>query len=110
MAKSAVKQDDGKLWAFLAYLLGIIGFVLVILLRKNDKFAMYHAKQSLVLFIFAVIVWVVGTIIPVIGWFIILPIGDLLILVLWIMGMVNALTGKQKQIWFIGKFADKLDF
>jgi uncharacterized membrane protein len=107
MAKSA---DEGKLWAFLAYLLSIIGFVLVILLQKNNKFAMYHAKQSLVLFITAVIISIVGTVIPVIGWFIIIPLGNLLVLVLWIVGIINALTGKEKPLPLIGKFADKMSF
>lgn len=109
MAKT-VSADDGKLWAFLAYLLGLIGFVLVIALKKDNKFAMYHAKQSLVLFIFMVLVMVVGTVIPFIGWFIIMPLGSLLVLILWILGIVNALTGKEAPLWLIGRFGDKLNF
>ncbi len=104
------KSDDGKLWAFLAYLLGIIGFVLVLLLKKDNKFAMYHAKQSLVLFILAVLVMIVGSIIPFIGWFIILPIGNVIVLILWIIGIINALTNKEKPLPVIGKFADKINF
>jgi len=106
----AKKDSEGRLWAFLAYLLSIIGFVLVLLLKKDNKFAMYHAKQSLVLFIFAVIIAVVGSIVPVLGWFIILPVGNVLVLVLAIIGIINALTGKQKPLWLIGKYADKLSF
>ncbi|HSU72451.1 MAG TPA: DUF4870 domain-containing protein [Candidatus Binatia bacterium] len=104
------KQSESKLWAFLAYLLSIIGFVLVYLLHKDDKFAMYHAKQSLVLFIFAVIVSVVGSILPVIGWLIILPVGEILVLILAILGIVNALKGEMKPLWLIGKYADKFKF
>lgn len=107
MAKSA---DDGKMWAFLAYLLSIIGFVLVLLLKKDNRFAMYHAKQSLVLFILAVVVSIVGSIVPVIGWFLILPLGNLLVLVLWIVGIINSLSGKEKPLPLIGKFADKFSF
>ncbi len=103
-------QDDGKMWAFLAYLLSIIGFVLVLLLKKDNKFAMYHAKQSLVLFILAIGISIIGSIIPVIGWFIILPIGNLVILVLWIIGIINALGGKEKPLPLIGGFADKFSF
>jgi uncharacterized membrane protein len=104
------KNSDSKLWAFLAYLLSIIGFVLVYVLKKNDKFAMYHARQSLVLFIAAVIIGIVGSIIPVLGWFIILPVGEVIVCVLAIMGIINALTGQQKPLWLIGKYADKLKF
>ena len=104
------KNSESKLWAFLAYLLSIIGFVLVYLLKKDDKFAMYHAKQSLVLFLFAVIIAVVGSIVPVLGWFIILPLGNVLVLVLAVMGIINALQGKMAPLWLIGKYADKLSF
>jgi uncharacterized membrane protein len=103
-------NDEGKLWAFLAYLLSIIGFILVMVLQKKNKFAMFHAKQSLVLFIAWIVISVVGAIIPVVGWALILPLGSVFVVVLWVMGMINALTGKQKELWFIGKYADKLDF
>ena len=112
--KKAVKtsKDSGesKLWAFLAYLLGIVGFILVIALKRNDKFAMFHAKQSLVLFIFMVLVSFVGGIIPFIGWFIIWPFGSLLATILFIQGVVYSLTGKQKPLWLIGKFGEKMKF
>jgi uncharacterized membrane protein len=101
-------QDDSKLWAFLAYLLGIIGFILVLLVKKDNKFAMYHAKQSLVLFICWVIVMIL-TPIPIIGW-IGGPILGVVIFILWILGIVNALSGKQVPVPIVGKFADKLSF
>ena len=103
------KNSEGVLWAFLAYLLSIIGFLLVLLLKKDNKFAMYHAKQSLVLFIASVIINVVGGVIPLLGWFIILPLGGVFLLVLWIIGIINALTGKEKPLPLIGQFAKKLN-
>ena len=101
-------QDDSKLWAFLAYLLGIVGFVLVLLLKKDNKFAMYHAKQSLVLFICWVVVMIL-TPIPIIGW-IGGPILGVCLFILWIIGIINALTDKMKPLPLIGKFADKINF
>jgi uncharacterized membrane protein len=103
-------SGESKLFAFLAYLLGIIGFVIVLLARKDDKFAMYHAKQSLVLCIAAVIIYIVGLFIPIIGWFVILPLGYLLIAILWIFGVVRALTGTEKPLPLIGKYGEKLKF
>jgi len=113
MAKKSAKSSknskgESKVWAFLAYLLGIIGFLLVILLKKNDKFAMYHAKQSLVLFIFVLLVSFVGSIIPILGWFIIIPLGYLLSAILFIQGIVYSLTGAQKRLWVIGRFGEKM--
>ena len=100
--------EEGKAFAFLGVFLTIIGFLIVILAKKENKYAMFYAKQGLVLFIAWIIIWVLGMI-PFIGWFIILPIGGLIMLVLWIIGWVYALSGEKKYIPLIGKFADKFD-
>ena len=71
---------------------------------------MYHAKQSLVLTICWVIVYVVGMSLPFIGWFVIWPLGNLALLVLWVIGMINAFTRKQKPLPLIGQFGEKLKF
>ena len=70
---------------------------------------MYHAKQSLVLFIMWVAIAILSTI-PVIGWFVIIPLGNLFVLILWIFGIVNALTLKEKPLPLIGKWALKFTF
>lgn len=111
VVKKAVKGEvsgESKLFAFLAYLLGIVGFVIVLLARKEDEYAMYHAKQSLVLNIAAIIVYVCGMFIPIIGWFIILPLGYLLVAIFWVIGVIRALTGVEKPLPVIGKFGENL--
>jgi len=111
MAKRKVKNksDDSKLYALLGILLTIIGFIVVYATKKNDKYAMYYAKQGLVLFIVGVvasIVMMVLVFIPILGWLINLVIW-IGLLALWIIGILNSLSGKQKEIPFIGQFADK---
>ena len=106
---SEVEIGEGKLFAVLAYLFGIIGFLIVVLAKKDNRFALYHAKQVLVLIISGFIVGVVG-IIPIIGWFIVLPLGCLLLFILGIMGIINAATGVEKPLPIIGKFAEKFNF
>jgi uncharacterized membrane protein len=101
-------SGESKLFAFLSYFFGFIGFIIVLLARKNDKYAMYHAKQSLVLNISAIIIYVCGWFIPVIGWFIILPLGYLFIAILWIIGIIRALTGSEKPLPWIGKYGENL--
>ena len=64
-AKVKVKDDsDSKLFAFLGVLLTVIGYIIVMVARKEDKYAMYYAKQGLILFIAWVIVaiarWIIG--------------------------------------------------
>lgn len=108
VVKKATGTGESKTWAFLAVLLSIIGVVIAFLTKKNDKYVMYYAKQSLVLFVTAICASVVSMI-PIIGWFFIGPILSLAVLVLWIMGLLNALSGETKPIPIIGKLADKIN-
>jgi len=98
--------EEGKAWAFLGVFLSIIGFILVLLAKKDNKYAMYYAKQGLVLFI-AWVICAIVMIIPILGW-IIGAIGYLVVLVLWIIGIVYSLSGEQKPVPLIGKYADQL--
>ncbi|MBD3313769.1 hypothetical protein GF345_04975 [Candidatus Woesearchaeota archaeon] len=102
-------KGDQKLWAFLAVFLSIIGFIIALLVKKDDKYVMYYAKQSLIIFIASVVVSVVGSIVPFIGWFIVLPIGSLIVFVLWIMGLIYSVSGEMKPVPLIGKYGDKFD-
>jgi uncharacterized membrane protein/RNA polymerase subunit RPABC4/transcription elongation factor Spt4 len=106
--------DEGKVFAFLAYLLGLIGVLVVYLAKKDNPFALYHAKQSLVLSIAAIILSVGAAIlaaVPFVGWILALVIWivDIGVLVLWIIGMVNALGGQQKPLPIIGEYAEKIN-
>ncbi|MCH1624353.1 hypothetical protein [Fredinandcohnia quinoae] len=92
--------EDNKAMGIIAYLL----FFIPLLAARESKFAMYHANQGLTLFLLALGVNIVGNIIPLIGWFIILPIGNLLVLVLIILGIVNAASGKSAPLPLIGKY------
>jgi uncharacterized membrane protein len=117
-AKSSA-GDDSKIFAVIAYLLGIIGFLIVLLAKKDNKFAMYHAKQSLVLFILAVILWIPGMILSVILAFI--PFGFILSMLMWlviwvcilalvVVGIINAVNMQTKPLPVIGKFGEKFNF
>lgn len=87
-----------KVIAALAYVI----FFIPLLAARESKFAMYHANQGLVLFLGALVVNFVGTLIPIIGWFLIVPLGNLFILVLAIIGIINALQGTTKPLPLIG--------
>ena len=45
------KINDKKLHAFLASFFTIIGFIIALILWKDDKYVMFYAKQGLILFI-----------------------------------------------------------
>jgi uncharacterized membrane protein len=90
--------EKNKTMAILAYIL----FFLPLLAAKDSPFAMYHANQGLVLFLFSVAVNIVGGIIPVVGWFVVLPVGCIMALVFMVMGIINAANGQMKPLPLIG--------
>ena len=106
------KNDDSKLFAFLGVFLPLIGFLIVLLAKKKDRYAMFYAKQGFVLFLVWVAAMIVSWIlvfIPVLGWLLnfLIWIG---LLVLWIIGLVYSLSGKEKEIPVVGQFAKKFNF
>jgi uncharacterized membrane protein len=114
MAKKIIKESkkgDSKIFAFLATFLSIIGFIIALITKKDDKYVMFYAKQSLVLFIVAIIAGIINSIlmwIPIIGW-IIATIINLFIAILWILSWVYALSEEEKDVPFIGEYAKKLN-
>lgn len=92
--------EDNKVMAILAYII----FFIPLLAARESTFAMYHANQGLLLFLLAVGINIVGTIIPFIGWMFILPLGNLLVLALAILGIINAAKGDEKPLPILGKY------
>ena len=101
-----VDKGDPKVIAAIGYLW--ILFLVPLLFKKDDPFCRHHGKQGLVLFIFSVLVSIVGTI-PVIGWLIGF-LGGLITLGLMILGIINALRGEMWEMPYLGKYAKKLNF
>lgn len=100
--KPASDLEQVKVMAALAYV-GIL-FFLPLVTHPNSSFGKFHANQGLLLLITGLVINTVGTIIPFIGWFIILPLGWLFTVILFIMGIVNALSLKKKRLPVIGGF------
>lgn len=96
--------EQNKIMAIVGYIIPLLFFV-PMLSEKRSPFGMFHANQQLALLITAVIVQIVGTVIPILGWFIILPLGMIAVVVLAIMGIINASNGKMKQLPIIGGYS-----
>ena len=96
-------QDD-RLIAAIGYL-GILCLV-PLLLRKDSKFAQHHGKQGLIILIVWLALWV-GNIIPILGQ-IVWTLGTIALLILIILGMVNALQGKMWEMPVLGKYAKQI--
>ncbi len=90
--------EKNKAMAILSYII----FFIPLIAARESKFALYHANQGLVLFLAAVVINIVGGIVPFIGWFIILPFGWIAVVILAIIGIINASKGLMKPLPLIG--------
>ncbi len=108
--------EDGKVCAALSYVLvGIIWYFADDKMKKN-RFVKYHAKQGLALLIAWVIVWIVLSILAfplAFAWaigYLLWAIVEICMLVLLVLGIVNAVNGKEKELPVIGQFAKAFTF
>ena len=109
--KMKVSKEDDKGFAFLGVFLPAVGFSIILLTRKDNKYAMYYAKQGLILF-FGFLV--AGAVNVVLGW---IPlVGGIIstacwitMIVLWVIGLIYSLTGEEKEIWLVGELAQKIN-
>lgn len=103
--------EDNKIMGILAYIFFL--FLVPLFAAPNSKFAKFHANQGCVLFILEVLFTVVTTVlgfaigwIPVVGAIVCWAVGVVLgvsCLALMILGIINAATGKAKELPIIGK-------
>lgn len=97
--------EKNKVMAIVGYIIPLLFFIpLVTEEGKKSPFAKFHANQQLNLLLAVVIVNIVGGIIPFLGWFIILPLGTIFLIVIAIMGIMNAAKGVMKELPLIGGF------
>ncbi len=100
--------EDNKVLAALSYIF-IICFV-PLLMARDSKFAQYHAKQGLVLFIVEAIIMLLSNIfifIPIFGWLVIM-VAYIVVVVLSIIGILKALEGTYCEMPVLGEYAKKL--
>lgn len=114
-------QRPSRLLSVLAYLVMLVGPMVMLASRRDDDLVRYHARQSLGLTVAAIgtfVAWVVvGWIISFVPYYGFLlavvlfaaVIGILIVLViLWIIGMVNSLRAKLRPLPIIGRRIDRL--
>jgi uncharacterized membrane protein len=90
--------ESNKIIAALGYV-GIICFV-PLFLKRDSKFAQFHAKQGLILFIIEIVGWII----PVIGWLFVV-----LAIIYAILGIMAATNGRYWKMPFLSKLVDKLN-
>ena len=107
----AADVEQNKVFGILSYLPPLL-FLVPLLAARQSKFAMYHCNQGLVLTLVAIAVSIANMIldvvlvhIPFLGWFLmtVLNLGiSVGILVLVVIGIINAVNGACKPLPLIG--------
>lgn len=88
----------------------VLFFVPLLTDAKDDPFVKFHVKQGLLLLIIGIALSFLNVAIlyriPFIGWLIsfLLGIG---LFVLWLLGLMNALNGKQEPVPVVGQYAEQ---
>lgn len=95
---------EGKIFAVLAYL--SILCIVPLILKKDNRFALFHGKQGLVLFIAEVAVFVIG-VLPIIGP-IILQASIFIFGAISIWCIIQVLRGEYLRIPIISIIAEKV--
>lgn len=85
-----------SLFAYLGFL-----FIVPLIAGKDSKYARFHTNQGIILFIFsAILAFLVRF--PHVGW--IFALGEVVVVIFTILGIINAVTGKARELPLIGKF------
>lgn len=91
--------NDAKLIAILSYVT-IVGWIIAMIMHQSQKTKLggFHIRQSLMIMITGFVL----SFIPIIGWFL-----SIFVFILWIMGLIYAIEGKQKKVPVIGDLGQR---
>ncbi len=90
--------------AALAYVLGALSGIIVLVFEKNNKFVRFHAMQSVIAHLAIFVVSVVAGVVPVLG-FLVGSLLTLVTLVLFAFMAYQAYSNKEFELPIIGKIA-----
>lgn len=105
MAETTNKGNQNMMGA-VAYLLGFITGIVLLLTEKENKFIRFHAMQSTILFGGLFVIGIVLGFIPLLGW----AVGLLLSVaefILWIVCMIKAYQGEMFKLPVVGDMAEQ---
>jgi uncharacterized membrane protein len=103
-ARSERSVQEGKFFAIISY----ISFLCIVslILKKENNFSLYHAKQGLVLFVIETVSFILS-VIPLWGWiFKNFALALFMLVSLW--GIYQAAQGRCRRIPIISQIADKI--
>ena len=107
MAQTAGNE---KMTGALAYFLGPVTGILLLLTEKKNPYIRFHAMQSTVVFGAYVLLYLILLIIPVLGWivaFLLSPVLMVVAFILWLVLMWKAYNGEKYKLPYFGDLAER---
>lgn len=104
VAETEQEIREGKFFDVISYISFLC--ILTLVLKKNNNFALYHAKQGLVLFVMEVVAFILS-IIPLLGWLIGI-VGYALFLLISLWGIMQAALGIYCKLPVITEISEKV--
>jgi uncharacterized membrane protein len=105
--KKTVLGVDENIAGALAYGLGWITGLALLLTERENRFVRFHALQSTIVFGVLCALWFVGLSIPLLGWLISFILIPPLSAVLWLLLMFKAYQGERFKLPFAGDIAEE---
>jgi uncharacterized membrane protein len=96
---------DENIAGLLCYLFGIISGLIFFFIDKRP-FVKFHAMQSIILSVVLFVVYIILTLIPILGW-IIMGLVGLGSFILWVLLMVKAYQGQKWKLPVLGNLAEQ---
>lgn len=105
---------DRKTLAIVSYI-SIIGWLIAYFMYKDkqrDPFVAYHLKQSLGIAVISILLGVaINVVVGMVPALSVVVYANIAILVLWVLGIINALNGQKKPVPVVGQlFEQKFAF
>ncbi len=94
--------QKNTLMAVLSYVGPLI--ILSFLTSKDDPFVKFHIKQGLVLFVVEIATWFIGSMVW--AFWPLINLINLAVFILAILGILNAVKGREKALPIVGKFSE----
>jgi uncharacterized membrane protein len=98
---------DANVAAALAYLLGWISGVVLLLTERHNRFVRFHAVQSILVFGTLSLAWFLCLSIPLLGWLISFILIPPVSAVLWLLLMFKAYQGDRFKLPIAGDIAEQ---
>lgn len=89
--------QDSKILAAVAYLWFLS--IVMLVLKRQDAFVQFHARQGLLLLIISIAGWII----PPLAWLV-----QIIVFVAIVYGFMQAVNGKYWTLPYIGKWAEKI--